>query len=93
MRNMTNTTLCLSVVLACLGTPVRAQSPETLDLTAVGKDPRWKISGRTTSIVDIKGKHALKLSEAEGMGVLWLDGYDFGDGAIEVDMLGRSQPV
>jgi creatinine amidohydrolase len=27
------------------------------------------------------------------MGVVWLDGYDFSDGVIEVDMLGRSQPV
>ena len=72
---------------------VAAQSSESLDLTAVGKDPRWKVAGRTTSIVDIKGKHALKLSEGEGMGIVWFDGYDFADGVIEVDMLGRSQPV
>src|SRR5438034_10187636 len=84
--DMTNARLCLIAVLACIATPAVAQSPESLDLTAVGKDPRWKIAGRTTSIVDIKGKHALKVSEAEGMGVVWLDGYDF-------DMLGRSQPV
>jgi hypothetical protein len=90
MRNMT---LCLGAVLACLATPVRAQSPENLDLTAVGKDPRWKVAGRTTSIVDAKGKRALKLSEGEGMGVAWLDGYDFGNGTIEIDMMGRSQPV
>ena len=91
--DMTNARLCLIAVLACIATPAVAQSPESLDLTAVGKDPRWKIAGRTTSIVDIKGKHALKVSEAEGMGVVWLDGYDFGNGAIEADMLGRSQPV
>ena len=93
MLNMTNARLCLIAVLACIATPAVAQSPESLDLTAVGKDPRWKIAGRTTSIVDIKGKHALKLSEGEGMGVVWLDGYDFGNGVIEADMLGRSQPV
>ena len=91
--DMTNARLCLIAVLACIATPAVAESPESLDLTAVGKDPRWKIAGRTTSIVDIKGKHALKVSEAEGMGVVWLDGYDFGNGAIEADMLGRSQPV
>jgi hypothetical protein len=27
------------------------------------------------------------------MGLVWLDGYDFGNGVIDVDLLGRSQPV
>ena len=87
--------LTASVVLAAMtaATPALTQTPEKLDLGAVGKDPRWKVVGRTTSIADIKGKHALKLSEAPGMGVVWLDGYDFGNGVIEVDILGRSQPV
>ena len=88
MLNLRNATLCL-IAFGYAG----AQSTESLDLTAVGKDPRWKIAGRTTSVVDIKGKHALKISEGEGMGTVWLDGYDFGNGAIDIDMLGRSQPV
>jgi hypothetical protein len=83
----------LALAVACVATPAAAQSPPSLDLTAVGSDPRWKIVGRTTSIVDVKGKHALKLSEGGGMGVVWLDGYDFANGVIEVDVLGRSQPV
>ena len=70
-----------------------AQSVDSLDVTTVGKNPRWKISGRSTSIVDIKEKHALELSEAPGMGIVWLDGYDFADGVIDIDILGRSQPV
>ena len=70
-----------------------AQSPETIDLSAIGKDSRWKIAGRTVSAVDVKGKHALRISEGAGMGVVWLDGYDFANGVIEVDLLGRSQPV
>jgi Domain of Unknown Function (DUF1080) len=81
------------IALSCLAMPAGAQSPESLDLTAVGKDPRWKVAGRTTSIVDAKGKRALKIGEGEGMGVVWLDGYEFGNGVIEIDMLGRSQPV
>ena len=86
-----NARLCLA--LACIAMTAGAQSPESLDLNTVGKDPRWKIVGRTVSIVDAKGKRALKLSEGEGMGVVWLDGYDFANGVIEIDMLGRSQPV
>jgi len=92
MLNITNASLCL-VALSYIAIPAGAQSPESLDLTAVGKDPRWKVAGRTTSVVDAKGKHALKISEGGGMGAVWLDGYDFANGVIELDMLGRSQPV
>lgn len=84
---------CFIAALACTLTAALAQSPESLDLTAVGKDPKWKVAGRTASIVDIKGKRALKLSEGEGMGVVWRDGFEFANGVIEVDMLGRSLPV
>ncbi len=85
--------LSFIAALACIATPAGAQSPESLDLSAVGRDPRWKIVGCTTSIVDVKGKHALRLSEGAGMGLVWLSDYDFADGVIEVDMLGRSQPI
>ncbi len=77
----------------CLAVAADAQAPEQLDLTAVGKNPQWKISNRTASVVDVKGKRALKLSEGEGMGIAWLDGYDFAKGVIDVDILGRSQPI
>jgi len=92
-----NTTISLRLlfiaVVLCVCTPTHGQSPENLDLTAVGKDPRWKVEGRTASVVDVKGKRALKLSEGPGMGVVWLDGYDFASGVIEIDILGRSKPV
>jgi len=70
-----------------------AQSTDTINLSTIGKDPRWKVAGRTVSAVDIKGKHAIRMSEGAGMGVVWLDGYDFANGVIDVDLLGRSQPV
>jgi hypothetical protein len=70
-----------------------AQSTDTINLSTIGKDPRWKVAGRTVSAVDVKGKHAIRMSEGPGMGVVWLDGYDFANGVIEVDLLGRSQPV
>jgi hypothetical protein len=79
--------------LACLTALAVAQTPEQLDLTAVGRDPRWKIVNRTASVGDAKGKRAVKLSESAGMGLVWLEGYDFTNGTIDIDMLGRSQPV
>src|SRR5579864_3142096 len=85
--------LRLIAVLACFAAAAGAQPPEPLDLTAVGQDPRWKIANRTASVVDIKGKRAVKISEGAGMGLVWLDGYDFANGVIDIDILGRSQPV
>ena len=87
------TGLSILVTLVSFTLPALAQSIDTLPLTSVGTDPRWKVAGRTTSIVDIKGKHALEVSEAQGVGLVWLDGYDFANGVIELDILGRSKPV
>jgi len=68
------------------------EAEETLGVTAVVKDPRWQIAGRTASVVDTNGKHALKLPLVPLMGLVWLKGYDFGNGVIEADLLGQSQP-
>ena len=69
------------------------QSTETFDLSEVSKGQRWRLNGRTVSMVEAKGKTALKFSEGPGMGVAWLDGYKFRNGVIEADIMGRSQPV
>lgn len=47
-----------------------AQPSENVDVTAVGKDPLWKIARRTALVADVKGKHALKISEGAGMGLV-----------------------
>ena len=84
----------LVALLACTSTWSGAvQSTQTFDLAEVTKGQRWHLTGRTASIVEAKGKTALKLSEGPGMGVAWLEGYKFTNGVIEVDLLGRSQPV
>jgi hypothetical protein len=84
----------LATSLCLIWTAVaRAQSIDTLDLLSVGRDARWKVANRTTSFADVKGKRALRVSEAPGMGLVWLEGLDFGNGTIDVDVLGRSAPV
>lgn len=70
-----------------------AQSTENLQLADVATSPRWTVVGRTASVVDGKGQQALKLSEGPGAGIVWLNGYDFANGTVELDMLGRSHPV
>lgn len=59
----------LIIMLArMVGSP--AQPSENVDVTAVGKDPLWKIARRTALVADVKGKHALKISEGAGMGLV-----------------------
>src|SRR6185503_4200108 len=85
--------LFLVALLACTSAwSAPVQSTETFDLSEVSKGQRWRLSGRTVSMVEAKGKTALKFSEGPGMGVAWLDGYKFRNGVIEADILGRSQP-
>jgi len=84
-----------SFLAACLGSAssLRAQTPEVLDVTGVGKDARWKVVGRSATVADVGGRPALRIGEGPGMGVVWLSGYQFANGVIEADILGRSQPV
>ncbi len=85
--------LYLLALFTCTSAWSAAQSEGTFDLAEVPKGQPWRLSGRTVTIVEAKGKTALKVSEGPGMGVAWLDGYTFTNGVIEVDMLGRSQPI
>src|SRR6267143_2423351 len=87
------TGLSILIALVCLVSRALTQATGTLSLAAIGTEPQWRIVGRTAAMTDIKGKRALKISDGPGMGVVWLDGYDFVDGVIELDILGRSQPV
>lgn len=54
-----------------LATLAGTQAVDALDLSSVGRDSRWKVVNRTTSIVDMKGHRALRVSEAPGMGIVW----------------------
>jgi len=87
------TGLSILIGLVCFISRALTQATDTLNLAAIGTEPHWRIVGRTAAMTDIKGKRALKISDGPGMGVVWLDGYDFVDGVIELDILGRSQPV
>jgi hypothetical protein len=44
----------------------QAQSTDSLDLTTVGSDARWKVVGRTASVVSAKGKTCLATQRRQG---------------------------
>jgi non-heme chloroperoxidase len=75
-----------------LPNPGRRADVEELDLSTVGRSPTWKIAGRTVAMATVEGRRALRISDGPGIGMVWLDGYDLGDGVIDVDLLGRSEP-
>ena len=88
--------LPLAVFAVAISMPrgLASQTFQTLDLTRVGTDPHWRVAGRTTSVVEMKGKGAaLKVNEGPGMGLVWFDGFVFTNGTIDLDVLGRSAPV
>lgn len=44
-------------------------------------------------MIDVQGRHALKVSEGPRMGAVWLGGHGVAIGRVEADLRGRSQPV
>jgi hypothetical protein len=65
-------------------------APQKLDLAqglAAGK--LRAVNRQVTKLQDRDGVH---LSEAEGNGVVWVEGSDFAEGTIEVDIRGRDVP-
>lgn len=87
------TRLLIFFLLACTVARVETLQPQQLDLATVGTDARWRIVNRTAAIVEVKGQRAVKLNEHPGIGVVSLTGYDFANGVIDADILGRSQPM
>jgi len=59
------------------------------DLTALASGKGWTLSNRTASALDDGGRKGVRLSEALGDGVGYVQGLEFTDGTIEVDARGK----
>jgi hypothetical protein len=77
----TNHVLAILATVTFLGSSLRAAEPTTPDLQklANGRNAQW--------IAAAKGKSALQVKD-----LLWLDDVTFGNGTIEIDILGKSAP-
>jgi hypothetical protein len=71
-----------------LKTPGTAAPPQQIDLAASLAAGKLRAANREVTPLqgDRKGVH---VSEKEGNGVVWVDGTDFAQGTIEVDVRGR----
>lgn len=88
-RSTIGTSAVLFAVLA-LRIPSSAESrqssaPQQIDLSAVGK-----LRPVNRELTPLKGdRRGVHLSEKEGNGVAWIEGTDFAQGTIEIDVRGR----
>jgi hypothetical protein len=51
----------------------------------------YEVFNRTSSALDEAGKKGLRLSEASGNGLAWVEGLTFTEGVIEFDVRGRDE--
>lgn len=61
----------------------------TPDLSKIVHEEGWRISGRSVSLSTRDGKPVIALDGQPGDGLVWLDGFEFNDGTIEVDIKGK----
>ncbi|HVO74625.1 MAG TPA: hypothetical protein VMT35_11425 [Ignavibacteriaceae bacterium] len=59
------------------------------DLSKVANENGWKISNRKASLVKENESVSVYFNSQEGDGVAWLEGFNFGNGIIEVDIKGK----
>ena len=79
-----------SVIVLILSMPASAQvNQKKYDLFDLNKKGKLHVINRTlSSVTDSRGE-AIQFSEANGDGVAWLDGVNFANGSIELDIKGK----
>jgi hypothetical protein len=81
-------TLAGSLVATCvLALAPRSVAPQPIDLAA--QLAAGKIRAVNRDVTKSQDRNGVHLSEKEGNGVAWIDGSDFAEGTIEVDVRGR----
>ncbi len=61
------------------------------DLSKIVKNDGWKVVNRNVSLLMVDGKPAAYLDGRAGDGVVWLEGFEFNNGTIEVDIKGKDE--
>ena len=71
--------------------PATAQSEAIeVDLGKLAEGKGWKLANRAVMAVDEDGKKAVRLDERPGDGLAWLEGFQFSNGVIEIDLKGKN---
>ena len=82
--------VCGLVTAVLLALPGAAQEKAIeVDLGKLAAGQGWKIVGRAVTAVEEDGRKAVRLDERPGEGVVWLEGFQFSNGVIELDLKGK----
>ena len=64
--------------------------PVTSEVTKIPEGKGWKLVNRQVTVVEDSGKRAIHFDEKSGQGLAWIEGSDFTEGVIEVDIKGKN---
>ena len=79
-----------SVIALIISMVASAQvNQKKYDLAELNKKGKLQVINRTLTSVTDPGGDAIRFSEANGDGVAWLDGVNFANGSIELDIKGK----
>ena len=82
--------LAVVFVLASVGQAWAQRAAIVPDLAKAAAGSGWTIRNRTVSAVDEDGRKGVRLDERPEAGLAWVEGIDFTDGVIEVDLKGQN---
>lgn len=91
MKTFTTTYQTILCLLLAAGVAYGQGKPNSPDVTKIVEGKGWKLVNREVNVVEDGGKRAIRFSEKEGQGMAWLEGSDFANGVIEIDIKGKNE--
>jgi hypothetical protein len=84
-------TIAAGIVALNVSIPARArQSPAPQSIDLAERLTAGKLRGVNRDVTPLQGtRRGVHVSEKDGPGVVWIEGTDFADGTIEIDVRGR----
>ena len=84
------TSVLLFLLLAACGL-FSQQSTMEIDLSKIKGGANWKIANRTAILFEEGGRKAIRFDVRSGMGIAWLERFQFSNGVIEFDVRGKDE--
>lgn len=82
----------LLLLISGLGGSLVAQEALTPDLSGIGAGDGWALVNRSATVATEDGMTVVSFDGRLGDGAAWLEGFDFGNGTIEVKIRGKNDP-
>ena len=80
---------CVISILLIAGLSAGQNNVVTPDLSKITRQDGWKIFNRNADLLEKIGTTVVHLDGRPGDGFVWLEGFEFNNGTIEVDLKGK----